>query len=397
MPETQTPPPTAAPATTSFMDAIKATPGADALFNALPENINVPPTAPPPTPAPKAPEAPKPAAPAPTPAPPAQPRPAIPPIKPPTAPKPAAPTAPDDIPPVPDSIKSTKAAEHWAQIHSEAKTLRAQVAAQEKIIEARSKATPEVETLKTQLHEMSERLRIADVERHPQFQQYFGSRTASAIATARSAAGVDKAEEVARILQMPESDFRTEKIEAVLAELPISRQTRILSALSELDRVNVERNEAIDRAKRDGSAVDQQRQQEQQAQAAKVTQVFEATLKEAMENMPAFQERDGDDAWNAQVRQNIATARHIFGGNLSVEDRARAIIWAASAPAGWDSAAALSEEVAALKAENAALRSATPTPGGGGGENLTPEAEPANTIEAITRKMAAAGLFQGQR
>lgn len=375
-----------------MVDAIAASPGAAALFN-------VPPDAPPVAPAP----APPPSPPKPPPAAPVAPAVPAAPKKPLQFPqKPAQPQldpAADDIQ-IPDSIKSTKAADDWRKLHSEAKTLREQIKTRDaelsKFMEARSKAPPEVETLKKQNHELSEKLRIAAVEQHPQFQQYFGSRTAAAIATARAAAGVDRAEEVARILQMPESDFRTEKIDAVLAELPISRQTRILSALSELDRVNVERSEAIERAKKDGSALDQQQQQQQQAQAAKLKEIFENTLREAQESIPAFQPRDGDAEWNEKVENTIATARHIFGGDLSVEDRARAIMWAASAPTFMESAAALSQEVETLKAENAALRSATPTPGGGGGGDLTPEAEPASTIEALTRKMQAAGVFQNQ-
>lgn len=387
--------PEAPPAEPSFSEAIAAA-GAHLDF----KNLNANPATPaaPPAPASPPPSQPKPpiappAAPA-SPSAPTEPkRPAVPPLKAPPA-APAAPSAPgaEDIPPVPDVIKSTKAAEHWEKIHNEAKTLRAEVATTKaelaKVMEMRSKVTPEVETLKTQLHEMSERLRIKDVESHPQFQAYFGNKTAAAIALARSAAGVEKAEEVTRILQLPESDYRTDQLDALVADLSDSRKGRIISALNELDHVNFERSQAIERAKKDGTTADQQRQQEVQARQAKVKQAFDSTIREAQEHIPAFQLREGDEAWNQSVTERVALAEHIFSGNMPFEDLARATIWAASAPVSNQMLLESRKEIEALKAENASLRAKAPSPSGGGDAPPPPD-DIKSFSEAIDRAARA--------
>jgi hypothetical protein len=317
----------------------------------------------------------------------------IPPLK--SAGTPAA--APPDEP-APASIKSPEGIADWNKLRSEAQTLRTQKAELEKMLEVRSKASPEVETLRKQNQELSERVRILNVEQHPQFQAYFGNKTAEAIAIARSAAGVGKAEEVTRILQLPDSDYRAEQIDALIADLPVSRQTRVLSALTQLDSINAERTAAIDRAKRDGVSVQQQQQQAAQEHQAKMNQIFEATVKDAIENVGAFQPREGDEAWNSEIPQRVATAKYILFGNATPEEQATAAIWAASAPVLQQMVLQAQDEISALKVENAKLRSSTPSPSAGGEAAPTTE-EPGSYLEAITKSAQAAGpgIFRGGR
>src|SRR5687767_12512736 len=112
--------PEAPPAEPSFAEAVgSADFPADAFVSQNQPTSKPPPAAPPAPPKPPDPTKPPPAAAAPPPAEPK--RPAIPPLK------AAAPPAPVDEE-VPESIKSTKAADDWRKLHSETKTLRAKTA-----------------------------------------------------------------------------------------------------------------------------------------------------------------------------------------------------------------------------------------------------------------------------
>lgn len=200
----------------------------------------------------------------------------------------------------------------------------------------------ERDSLRTQLQAVAGE-RIFDAESKP--------RRDSAIAQAKAAAGVENAARIESLLALPESSYRDEQIEALVATLPPLRATKLTNAVSALDGLSIERATAAQQ----GSEIWQRRQNEWNAQQerqnaeriAKATSIFDAELKE----------------WEpvGLSKEDLDNARSVYTGKGStLQYAARAALWAVVGPKAAAMAQELQAKVGELETELAKLRGAQP-------------------------------------
>lgn len=213
--------------------------------------------------------------------------------------------------------------------------------------------------------ELSERLRLVEVEQHPQFQAYFKAKTDQQLAIAKAAGG-DKAVE---ILKLPPGAYRDQQLEELSAELTPLKSAQLAGVLIRMEEINAEKANEIAKAKESYEQLQSNNKAQLEKQRGEMTAMFENVTKEVTDKekgLAVFQEREGDEEWNKGVRERLSLARHAFEGKLKPEDAARAIYWSAAAPQLLVQLKGVMAEKAALEKQVAELRAATPNPGGGG-------------------------------
>lgn len=225
------------------------------------------------------------------------------------------------------------------------------------------------EEIKKRESELSEKLKLLDIEQHPQFQKHFGERFNAVFAAAKQIGGPEQGEKIAALLKLPDSDYKTAQLDAITESLSPSKKSMMGALLMKYEEVSGERNSELSKAKENYAAYTsrvQEAQKRQQEQAkAQAERAFEEQLQAAQKDLPVFQKRDGDEAWNKQVDSAIQTARNIYTGNMPLPDLARASQWSAAGPLLAQDAHAKGKEIETLKAEITRLKGALPKPGGG--------------------------------
>lgn len=278
-----------------------------------------------------------------------------------------------------DKFKA-KRREKEAQLVSERETIKAERDKLSSEIAELKKSgpSPELEQFKKERDELSERLRMADIERHPRFKQYYDGKTSEQIGLARAIVGKDLADQVSTLLQMPDSEFRTERINELVGNLSVMQQSRIGSVLNSLEQINSERASEIVKAKTDFEKVStfekQRQEQAQQESIQKAQSVFDSFVKSAQDpqtGLMTFQKKDGDSAWNNEVEARVQSARELLFGKASPETMIQAAIRAVSLPAVLTSHKAALDKIATLESQVKALTASTPGGGGSSAEQRT--------------------------
>jgi hypothetical protein len=180
--------------------------------------------------------------------------------------------------------------------------------------------------------DLSERLKISSIERHPEFQQRFDAKIEQVIKNAQTTVGEHNADNIERLLKMEDSDLRTDGIELIFAELSPSKQAKLGAMLAQVDDIGSERKAMLANAEESyhllAASADNQREQH----LAASNKVFDDVVSEA-KNLEIYQPREGEDEWNQQVDGRIQQARNIFTGDSDAQELARASLWAAAGPA----------------------------------------------------------------
>ena len=73
--------------------------------------------------------------------------------------------------------------------------------------------------LEQEREDLSERLRVSDVERHPKFQQYFEGKTAALTEAAKAILGAEHAPKLERILKVSDEEQRTALLDELMGDL----------------------------------------------------------------------------------------------------------------------------------------------------------------------------------
>jgi len=258
----------------------------------------------------------------------------------------------------------------------------------------------EFETIKKHNAELLDRMQQIAVEKDPRFENYFKTKTDTAIALARQAVGDSHAERVSKLLQLPDSDWRTEQLEAVMAELGPTRQSRLGSAIVEMDRIALERATAISKSKENWEAMQKADRDNRQNQK----QAFERTFQDRLQKwsdpengLALFQNKDGDETHNAEVQKRISHARNILNMTLSADEFSKAALWASAAPGLLQTLMATAEELKNVKAENQALKTGGPDLSPGTGEVAVDDEKQYEGMsygEIIAAKARKAGAWQ---
>jgi hypothetical protein len=323
---------------------------------------------------------------------------------------PAPPAPPPDPEPAakPDETKWPRSAQEWKKFREEREREKSERDAKIKTLEeeltgwkgkASSLVDPkEVDSIKKERDALSERLRVVSVTEHPKFKAYFKNKTDSQLALAKRIAGQDRAEEVEKILTMPDGEIKTQKLEELLAEMPAIKQMQFGGVINELDRINLEREQEIAKA---GETYEQMVASEQKAGEER-RQTLEKVFTGAVERMGGkdgvaiFQMREGDEAWNSAVKSRIEAAKSIL---FSQQDPERLVEAALHATAFKPLLQALQfsvAEAAKLTSQVKELTEASPTIQPSGQDNDTDKMPATPEPKAGSRPMeVAAGWMKG--
>lgn len=243
------------------------------------------------------------------------------------------------------------------QRHQEAEDLRAQLEA------ARSGAAatppPEVTARLTALQIERDALRqqLEAVAGERLFDAESKPRREAALAQAKAAVGPAEAARIEQLLAMGESSYRDEQIEALLTTLPALRATKLTQAVADLDRLTSERAAAAaqggERWNRQVATYQEQEARKQAERSARATSTFDAELRD----------------WESLglTPEEIATARSVYSGQgATLQDAARASLWAVKGPQLARMVQDLQAQLAELEGERSKLRSAQPGVGAAG-------------------------------
>ena len=181
---------------------------------------------------------------------------------------------------------------------------------------------------------LSERVRILDVERHPEFVKKYEGKINGVFDSVKSLVGSD-GERLVGLLKSPESDYRNSQIDDIVEGLSPSKKAKLGALIVKYDEINGEKASEISEAKADYDAIISKYQQDNEQGTKAALESATKTWAKVSENARAleiFEPRDGDEEWNGELNERLSLAQQIFNGENSEEDLAKAALWAAAAP-----------------------------------------------------------------
>lgn len=265
---------------------------------------------------------------------------------------------------IPETIKSTKAAEAFRKIKEEKAALAKQL---DELKKTATKTPAEdyeakLKTLNEEREALSERLRLLDIERHPEFVKKYEGRINGVFDSVKNLVGTD-GDRLVSLLKAPESDYRNSQIDDIVEGLSPAKKAKLGALIVKHEEIQSERNAEINEAKSDYEAIRSRYQEEESTNTKTALEEANKTWSKVAENARAleiFEPREGDDEWNTELNQRMDLARQIFNGENSEEDLAKAALWAAAAPKYRELLYAQVEVNKRLQSELAKYRGAEP-------------------------------------
>lgn len=250
-----------------------------------------------------------------------------------TAAEPAAPAASDDAD-IPETIKSTKAADAFRKIKEE----KAQLAKQLDELKAGKSTNPQFEsqlkTLQEERDALSERVRLLDIERHPDFIKKYEGKITGVFDSVKNLVGTD-GERLVSLLKSPDSDYRNSQIDDIVEGLSPSKKAKLGALIVKYDEINGERSSELTEAKADYDAVISKYKQDNEEGTKAALESANKTWQKVStdaRSLEIFEPRENDEEWNTELNGRLSLAQQIFNGENSEEDLAKAALWAAAAP-----------------------------------------------------------------
>lgn len=238
--------------------------------------------------------------------------------------------------------------------------------------------SPELEALKKERDELSDRLRIADVENHPKFKTYFDNKTNAQVDLAKRLVGTDRAARMEELLKMPDGAYKDQQLEEFVSDLSAVKQSQIGSVLTNLENIRQEKEREIGHARenRDRISAEAKLTQENSAKerVATLNKAFEDGVNRVTDKTNGlfmYQKRDGDDegskVWNAGVDERVAKAKSVMFGQNPPEFIVNTILSSVATPALLQEITSNRKEIESLQAQVKSLSAAGPkVPSGGG-------------------------------
>jgi hypothetical protein len=249
-----------------------------------------------------------------------------------TAAEPASPV-PDDAD-IPETIKSTKAADAFRKIKEE----KAQLAKQLDELKAGKSTNPEFEsqlkTLQEERDALSERVRLLDIERHPDFIKKYEGKITGVFDSVKNLVGTD-GERLVSLLKSPDSDYRNSQIDDIVEGLSPSKKAKLGALIVKYDEINGERSSELTEAKADYDAVISKYKQDNEEGTKAALESANKTWQKVStdaRSLEIFEPRENDEEWNTELNGRLSLAQQIFNGENSEEDLAKAALWASAAP-----------------------------------------------------------------
>jgi len=245
-----------------------------------------------------------------------------------------APASTDADSDIPETIKSTKAADAFRKIKEEKALLAKQLDELKSGKTANPNYEAQLKTLQEERDALSERVRILDVERHPEFVKKYEGKINGVFDSVKNLVGSD-GERLVGLLKSPESDYRNSQIDDIVEGLSPSKKAKLGALIVKYDEINGEKASEISEAKSDYDAIISKYQQDNEQGTKAALESSTKTWAKVSENARAleiFEPREGDDEWNTELNGRLSLAKQIFNGENSEEDLAKAALWAAAAP-----------------------------------------------------------------
>ena len=224
-----------------------------------------------------------------------------------------------------------------------------------------------MESLTKERDDLSQRLRLASIERHPEFQKKYQDRIGHILDQAQKTVPEEYKSRIGDLLLMDESEYRTQSLEEVFVELPTSQQAKMGALMARMDEVMTERADALSNAGDTYQALMANQAQQQEAHIADSNKLFDEVSSQASKVLEVFQTREGDDDWNNEVSSRINSARGIFTGDNDPKELASASMWAAAGPKYRELLGVQIELNRRLQAQIEEQSGATPSVSGGSG------------------------------
>jgi hypothetical protein len=289
---------------------------------------------------------------------------------------------------IPETIKSTKAADAFRKIKEE----KAQLAKQLDELKAGKSTNPDFESQLKALQEerdaLSERVRLLDIERHPDFIKKYEGKINGVFDSVKNLVGTD-GERLVSLLKSPDSDYRNSQIDDIVEGLSPSKKAKLGALIVKYDEINGERASELSEAKADYDAVISKYQQDNEegtkAALESATKTWQKVSSDAR-SLEIFEPRENDEEWNSELNQRLSLAQQIFNGENSEEDLAKAALWAAAAPKYRELLYAQVEVNKRLQAELSKYRGSEP---GVSSRATTGGSRPSNTNAAKSEDFVA--------
>ena len=307
-------------------------------------------------------------------------------------------------------VKPPAKAAQWKEVNEERARLKEEnakfKAEQEKYAREQEKwkswetERKEFETVRSHNAELLARLEAAALERSPRFENHFKAKTDVAIALAKQAVGDSHAERVSKLLQLPDSEFRTQALDEIRNELSGTRAGRLDAAIVRMDEINLEKSNAIANSKENWKATIEADRADKQRKAQELYQTFENRLKawsDPEKGLALFQKKDGDAQHNSAVDKRLEKARAILNMEVDPDEFSKAVLWASAAPGLLQDLLASREREKQKDAELEALKAGGPELQGSGEESTVDDDkqyEGMSAGEIIALKAKQAGGWQ---
>lgn len=291
---------------------------------------------------------------------------------------------------LPESIKkSLKASEEFMIIRASERKFKAESekhAAAAKALEeqlAKLKAAnpvlpPEFELLKKEKEELSDQLKIASIERHPNFRTHFESRTTAALEKAKAVLGPDMAEKASKLAHLPPSEYRAEQLDKMILETQETSPSKavfLTDLIKDINAIAFDREAALKKAREDYDIV--QKHEQEKAKAAELEQArqkeqFLAQALSVSKDLEAFR-RGEDPKANQAVDEREKYVKSLINGELDPELLPYIPVLAMEATYLRESVLPLlREENAKLLKQIQEMTQSSPRPGEGGGPGQPP-------------------------
>lgn len=300
--------------------------------------------------------------------------------------------------------RKSKQAERQKAIEAERDAIKAERDAVKAEIETLKKQgpSPELEALKKERDELSDRLRLVAVTEHPKFKAYFENKTNAQIELAKRTVGTERAARVEEILKMAPSEHRDMQLEEFAADLTDFKRSQLGSVVMALSQIQQERETEVTKARDNYKAMSESQEKAQTEARQKIQQQSEKSFndkvnlaQDAKGGLFVFQKRDGDTEWNKGVDNRIEEAKRLMFGQGTPDLIAEAALRAVSLPVVLQTLIKRDEELSGLREQIKALSASAPTVKSGEQPKATP---PSTTVQtnrngAHLRPMDASASF----
>jgi hypothetical protein len=233
-------------------------------------------------------------------------------------------------------IKATR--DEWrtkAKSYEDEKTkLLAELDALKKAPAAPAADPAELESLRKQVKEYDEQLRLTAIERHPKFKAHFDNAMEQANKLAAESVGKDYSGKLAAILKMPDGETRNEQLESLSANLTPLQQGKLAAALVEVQKVERERESELTKARDNYDRVVAHEKAQTEQKTAAQKSMDNARLAKSLElakTIPAFKPADNDATGVERVKQYEQIVRAYHAGRLPEDMQAALPVMAMTA------------------------------------------------------------------